>query len=254
MFSKLSKRPLFHYLLAIATLLLLWTAASLSISMDALPLPWVAMHRFFTQFTEGLGVHLGVSLCRTLLSLLVALLVAAPLGLITGQEPKIDRFTAPLLYLTSPVPKIAFLPILLILAGVGELSKLLLVAIIAFFQIFIATRDAAKGIHPDYIVSVRTLGANRWQVYRHVVLPACLPAILSSLRMTVQIALAVLFLSETYATNVGIGYYIMDAVARFDYPDVFAGIIGMSGLGFVLFSLLDRVESRVCAWRRSGHG
>ncbi len=120
-----------------------------------------------------------------------------------------------------------------------------------FFQILVTSRDAARAIPPASVLSVRSLGAGRMQVFRHVVVPAALPEIFTALRIGTGTAIAVLFLAESVAGTSGLGYYIVDAWGRIDYNAMFAGILAMAILGVVLYEVLDALESRLCRWTRA---
>ncbi len=113
-------------------------------------------------------------------------------------------------------------------------------------------RDAAKAVPEPSVLSVRSLGASRLDIYRHVVVPAALPDIFTALRIGTGTAVAVLFLAESIAGSSGIGWYIVDAWGSIDYPAMFAGIIGMALLGVVLYEALDAVEGWTTRWRRAG--
>lgn len=236
------------FLLSIATLLLLWWLLALLLDSPAVPQPPKAMLSFLVSIQGDLPVHLGVSLYRVLVSLFLATLMAVPLGIFLGKNPGIDTRVAPLLYITYPIPKVVFMPIFLIVLGIGDSSKILLITLITFYQILLTTRDAAKNMAKEYVYSVKSLGASSWDLYRHVYLPGCLPAILTSLRLGLGTALAVLFLAETYATQTGIGFFIMDALSRMNYEEMFAGIIAMGLMGFVLYVILDKTEKHLCSW------
>ena len=160
------------------------------------------------------------------------------------------RWPHRIVFLTYPVPKVVFLPVLLVLLGLGNASKITLITIIVFFQILVTARDAARAIPAASILSVRSLGAGQWGVFRHVVIPAALPDIFTALRIGTGTAIAVLFLAESIAGTNGVGYYIVDAWGRIDYGSMFAGIIGMALLGVVLYELLDALEGRLCRWTR----
>ena len=187
--------------------------------------------------------------------MLVALtlsLMAVPIGLIVGRSPKADAVVAPVVYLTYPIPKVVFLPVLLVLLGIGDASKVALIALILFFQILVTARDAARSIPYDSVLSVRSLGAGRWDVFRHVVFPAALPDIFTALRISVGTAIALLFFSETVAGDSGLGWYILDAWSRMDYPAMYAGIVAMGLLGVVFYEALELVERRLSRWRGVG--
>ncbi len=92
------------------------------------------------------------------------------------------------------------------------------------------------------------MGATEKDVYKHVVFPACLPKILTALRISIGTAIAVLFFVESFATSKGLGYLIMDSWSRMDYPDLYAAIVAMALLGLCLYIMLEWVERTVCAW------
>lgn len=169
-----------------------------------------------------------------------------------GRTPSADAIFAPVVFLTYPVPKVVFLPVLLVLLGIGDASKIALITLIVFFQILVTARDAARAIPTPSVLSVRSLGADRWQVFRHVVVPAALPEIFTALRISGGTAIAVLFFSESVAGTTGLGWYIMDAWGRVAYGEMFAGIIAMAFLGVLMYEVIEALELRVCRWTRAG--
>ncbi len=237
-----------EYIYASLLLLLFWWGLSLLINNTAFPPPHHAMKSLIEGLGDNLLVHLGVSLYRVLISLFIATLLGVSFGLILGKNRSLDNLVAPIIYLTYPIPKVVFMPILFILLGIGDLSKIVLITLIVFYQILVTTRDAARNLEEEYILSVKSLGANAWELYWHVYLPGCLPSILTALRLGLGTAMAVLFLVETYATQKGIGYFIMESLSRMAYDDMFAGIIAMGTLGFILYLGLDLAEKKLCRW------
>ncbi len=191
--------------------------------------------------------HTIVSLVRVLYSIALALSFAFPLG-ITSREKTFDRLFSPFIYLLYPIPHIVLLPLYILLFGIGDLSKVALIATILFFQMVVTTRDAAKGISEYYIYSILSLGASKFDVYRHVIIPAVMPKVLTALRISVGTAIAVLFFAESFATRRGLGYLIMDAWSRADYELLYAGISAMALLGLSLYVVIDIVERRSCRW------
>ena len=156
------------------------------------------------------------------------------------------------MFLSYPVPKAVFLPVLLVLLGIGNMSIVALITLIVFFQILVTARDAARQIPSGSVTSVRSLGATRWQVFRHVVLPASMPDVFTALRISSGTAIAVLFFSESIAGQTGLGWYIYDAWGRIAYSEMFAGILAMALLGVVLYEIIESAERRVCRWTRAG--
>lgn len=236
-------------LLSVLALLLFWQALSALLQLPALPGPVPSFKAFFLEMTGSLGFHFYVSAYRVLISLAISLVLAVPLGMVLGREEKIDQFIAPVIYLLYPIPKVVFLPVLLALLGLKDLPKIALITLVVFFQILVTTRDAAKNINRDLINSVVSLGAGRRDIYRHVVWPAAVPEVLTSLRIASGTAIAVLFISETVASQEGLGYYLLDAWSRMSYESMFAGIIAMGILGFVIYIVLDIMEKKACPWK-----
>jgi NitT/TauT family transport system permease protein len=238
-------------LLAVFMLLVLWQIAAWLVNRPILPSPLIVLVTFFEELVRGelLG-HFLVSLWRVLASTLLAILTAAPLGVILGQSPRLNRFTAPLIYLTYPIPKVVLVPVLLLVFGVGDLAKILIIYLILFFQILVLVRDAAAAIRPELIQSVRSLGAGRRALFRFVYLPASLPAILTALRQSVGTAVAVLYVAELFATLQGLGYYIyINGSTLFNYPAMYAGIVAMSLMGLGLYFTVDWLERRLTPWQ-----
>ncbi len=234
---------------SIVILLLAWHLLSVILNEEALPGPLPSFTAFFRELPGELWDHFWVSCYRVATSLGISLVLAVPCGMIMGREEKLDRLAAPLIYVVYPVPKIVFLPVLMALLGLGDLSKITLITLVVFFQILVPIRDASRNINPALINSIRSLGAGRWHLYRHVVWPAVLPEMLTALRIASGTAIAVLFLSETISSQEGLGYYLLDAWSRYSYQDMFAGIIALSLLGFVIYMFLDYMERRLCPWK-----
>jgi len=235
---------------AVGALFLSWQLFSLLLDNPALPPPVRALGTLVAQLPRGLGRDFLVSTWRVLASILIAFLLGVPAGLWLGLDERCDRFFAPLVYLTYPVPKIVFLPLVMVLLGLGDTAKIFLITLVVFFQVLVTARDAARNVSPAMILSVSSLGAGRLDVYRHVVWPAVLPDILTALRIGSGTAIAVLFFSETVASQSGLGYYLMDAWSRYAFDEMFAGIIAMGALGYLLYLALDALEMALCPWKR----
>jgi ABC-type nitrate/sulfonate/bicarbonate transport system permease component len=238
------------YLLALGFLFLLWQGAAMLLRTEALPGPVSVIAAFVKEISGPLGNHFLISTYRVLASLVLALVTAVPIGIAMGRIKRVDSLASPLVYLTYPVPKIAFLPLVLLVFGIGDSSKIFLIAFILFFQILVTTRDAAREIPKEYILSMRSLGANRMQKAGHLVFPAVLPSILTSLRVGIGTAIAVLFFVESFATNHGLGFFILDAWSQLDYESMYAGIVAMGLLGVVLYEGVEVLDRTLCRWNK----
>lgn len=247
--------------LLLGTLFLLaaWQALAWLVGSGALPLrartnilpgPLEVFPIFFAELPGQLGGHFLVSLWRVLASMALAVLLAVPAGLVMGQSRALNRLFSPLVYLTYPVPKVVLVPVVVLFFGVGDASKIIVITLILFFQILVLVRDAAAGLRAELIDSVRSLGAGRRALFFYVYLPASLPAVLTALRVSVGIAVAVLYVAELYATRQGLGYYIfLQGSSLFNYPAMYAGIVAMGLLGLGLYFSVDWLERKLTPWR-----
>jgi len=236
---------------AILALLLTWQLAAIIVNRPILPYPLEVLQAIiFETFNGELPGHFLASFFRVITSTLLAILTAAPIGIILGQSSRLNRIFSPIVYLLYPVPKVVFVPILLLLLGIGYLPKIVIIYIILFFQILVLVRDQASNIHPELIQSVRSLGAGRRALFKFVYYPASLPAILTALRQSVGTAVAVLYIAELFATRWGLGYYIyLNGSTLFDFPAMYAGIVVLSIMGLGLYFSVDWYEKRNFSWK-----
>jgi len=189
------------------------------------------------------------SAARVAASMAIAVTLAAPLGLMLGQSKRLNRVLSPAIYVLYPIPKIVFLPLILLFLGIGDTSKVFIITLILFFQVLVVVRDEAATLRPELLHSVRSLGAGRRALFRFVYLPATLPAVLTALRLSVGTAVAVLFFAESFATEAGLGYYIMvETWTRLAYEEMYAGVVAMSLLGLGFYLLIDQLEKRLCPY------
>jgi len=236
-------------LLAALALFVAWEIIALILNRDILPAPTDVLNAFVVQLPRGLGWHFVVSAWRVVASIALSVALATPAGLVLGQYPRVNRFFAPLIYLTYPIPKIVLLPIVILFLGIGDASKIAIIFLILFFQVLVVVRDASTALKPEQLYSVRSLGAGRRALLRFVYLPATLPAVLTAIRVSIGTAIAVLFFTESFATNAGLGYYvIVDTFQRIAFPEMYAGVVAMSVLGLVLYFVVDYLERVLCPY------
>ena len=237
-------------LLAVIALVLVWQVAAWLVNRPILPPPLDVARAFVAGMQGPLVGHFLVSLWRVIASTALAILLAVPAGLILGQSKRMNSIFAPVIYIIYPIPKVVFVPIVLLFLGLGDLPKIVIIFMILFFQILVLVRDQAAGLRAELIQSVRSLGAGRRALFRFVYLPASLPAVLTALRLSVGTAVAVLYIAELYATQKGLGYYIyLNGSTLLNYPAMYAGIVAMSILGLMLYFSVDWLEKRICRWQ-----
>lgn len=237
-----------RYLRGIVLFLLLWQGLALLINHAALPEPWRVLI-LLNQYGSDLVVHFLRSGYRIFMGIIVSLAIGIPFGIALGYYRKLDELLSPLVYLISPIPKVAFLPIVLLLLGLGDLAKIFLLTFILVFPIIVVTRAGVKNLPIEYFYSIRSLGACQRQIFYHVILPAILPNLLTALRLSIGTSIAVLFFAETFATDQGLGYYILDSWTMLDYEKMFLGIGGLSLLGLCFFTLVDLAERFLVRWQ-----
>jgi ABC-type nitrate/sulfonate/bicarbonate transport system permease component len=237
-------------LYAIFALVVIWQISSIIIDLPILPSPFSVAGVFINELGKDLPSHFIASLWRVSAGMILAVGLATPAGLIIGQSRYLNRLFSPFIYILYPIPKVVFIPILLLFFGIGDTSKIIIIFIILFFQILVLVRDQALNIRPELVQSVRSLGAGRRALLRFVYLPASLPAVLTALRQSIGAAIAVLYIAELFATQKGLGYYIyFNGSTLFNYPAMYAGIIAMSLLGLGMYFSVDWLERKLCPWQ-----
>lgn len=239
------------YILAGLFLFLIWDLGAGLLNKPFLPSPYNVFLKCLDILKMGsLNNHFYVSTYRVVVSIILAFILATPLGLILGRVKSLDRFISPLVYILYPLPKVVFLPIIVVILGLGNLPKIFLITLIIFFQILVTARDASKSVPLLSIKSMKSLNASPIQVYYHLIWPYSLPKVLTALRISLGTAIAVLFFAETFASTNGLGYFILDAMERREYETMYVGIIAMGGLGLFLYLLVDMIEHFCCRWQK----
>ncbi len=237
----------FCFIFSLAFVLAGWHLTSLILATPALPTPAQALS-VCAQYAADLMPDFSISAYRMAASLLAGTLLGVPVGIVLGSCPKFDQLFAPALYLLYPIPKIVLLPILLVLLGFGNELKIVLIGLTIFFQVVVVMRDAVKTIPPDFIAAARTLGVGYVRRTIHVVFPATLPQLFTSLRVSSAVAIAVLFFAEAIAGSTGLGYFIMNSWGMVNYPRMFAGIVALALLGVIFYEMFDLVERKITAF------
>jgi NitT/TauT family transport system permease protein len=237
------------YLTGFVFIILLWYIVAIILKTPIIPSPIIVFINLFEIFSSEILVHLMYSLWRIAAGVLISILIGVPLGLCMGYFKFADKIFSPIIYFTYPVPKIALLPIVMLLFGLGDASKILMIVMIVIFQIIVSARDAVKAIPKELYYSLISLGSNKFKIFKDIILPASSPGILTSIRISLGTAVSILFFTETFGTEYGMGYFIMDSWTRINYVDMYTGIVVLSLMGFFLFVLIDILEKLICPWK-----
>lgn len=229
--------------------LILWYVLHILVNSNIIPGPYETIVTFGTLVLTGnLSLHIIISMFRIVTAIAISLSIGVPFGLWIGLSKRADAILSPVTYILYPIPKVAFLPLFMVLFGLGNSSKIILIVSIIVFQIILTVRDGVKEIPMELHYSVKTLGLSRWQIYTNLVIPATLPKIISAVRVSIGVSMATLFFSENYATTYGIGYFIMNCWVMVDYIQMFAGILALSIMGIFIFKVIDTMERKLCPW------
>ncbi len=230
---------------------LLWFVASIFVNSNALPSPFKVYANLPKELDKTMLIHTLTSLARLSTALIISIVIGLFVGGLMGRFEKVNNSLYPLVYFTYPIPKTALLPVIMILFGLGESSKITLIVLITVFQMIVSVRDAVANIDKEYFMPLYSLGATEGQIIKNVTIHAILPALLTSIRLSIGTALSILFFAENYGTSYGLGYYIQECWSRIDYLSMYAGIMMISFIGFALFILIDMLENKFCNWKNN---
>lgn len=227
----------------------LWAIASLLYNHPTLPPPWTVIANILEDFGTKMGANIAASLFRVGSATILSLILGIPLGVLVGYSYKCSSLLSPFIYFSYPVPKLALLPVLMLLFGLGEISKVLMIFLIIFFPIVMDTIAAVRSMDKSIFEILKSYGVGGRSICFRVVLPGIVPGVLNSLKVTTGIALSVLFFAENYGTVSGMGYYIMNSWQKMDYVDLYSGVLLLSVIGFIIFCLIDMGERRATRWK-----
>lgn len=240
----------------VGVLLLIWWAVTTAglIQPVFLPSPQAVLGKAWTVSTTGfmdatLWQHLGASLGRMLVALLAAVVLAVPVGVAMGLSRRAHAILDPLIEFYRPIPPLAYLPLIVIWFGIGELSKVLLIYLAIFAPIAIATAAGVRHVDPARLRAAQALGATRWQSVLYVVLPNALPDILTGIRIGLGSGWSTLVAAELIAATRGLGFMVQSA-AQFLVTDVV--VLGIAVIAIIAFALelgLRWLQRRLTPWK-----
>lgn len=194
--------------------------------------------------------HVGWSLLRVFGAFLLAALTAVPVGLLMGTSRIARGIFDPLLEFYRPLPPLAYLPLIVIWFGIDETAKILLIYLACFAPIAVATRAGVTGVLSEQIHAALSMGASKWQLIAHVILPAALPDILTGLRIAIGFGWTTLVAAEMVAATAGVGQLVLNA-SNFLRTDIVLMGITLIGIIAYLFDLaMRRLEAVLVPWQQ----
>lgn len=240
---------------AVAVLIAVWwIAADLKlVSPVFLPGPADVLRQAVALASKGymdstLFEHVAASLTRVLLALAGTVLVGVPIGVAMGLTTIGRGIFDPLIEFIRPIPPLAYLPLVIIWLGIGEPSKVLVIAIAMLAPITIATASGVRAVPAERLNAARSMGATRIQLVRHVILPSALPSILTGLRIALGAGWSTLVAAELVAATRGLGFMIQSASAFLVTDVVIAGIVIIAAIAFALEIGIRLAERAFVPW------
>lgn len=235
-----------------ALLLVLWEAAVRLELLDArfFPAPTAVLGTFGQLVASGqLASDLKASLFRILAGYLLGGLAGLILGLTMGLFRLVRLALGPIVAATYPIPKIAILPLILLIFGLGESSKVVIIAIAVFYLVLLNTVAGVVNIDKIYLDVAKNFGAGRLQVYWTIAVPGALPLIITGFKLGLGVAFLVILAAEFVGARSGIGYLIWNSWQMFSVESMFVGIIVIALLGYLSSVGLDILERKLIPWK-----
>lgn len=236
------------------TLLLMWEAAAHLGFVDTrlLSSPSLILQSFFPLLISGdLIYNTWVSVLRVIWGFLAGSIPAILLGMSMGLSPLVRSAVEPMIAATYPIPKLALMPLILLIFGLGETSKIFTIAIGVFYLVVINTMAGVLNIDKIYLEVAKNFGAGRKDFYLTVALPGALPMIFAGLKLGMGMALILIVAAEMSAAKAGVGWMIWRAYDMFDIEQMFAALITLSVLGYIFALALDFLERLVLPWKQT---
>jgi ABC-type nitrate/sulfonate/bicarbonate transport system permease component len=220
------------------------------ISPQFFPAPSSIIAKFLELARGGdLWVNIGVSLRRLALGIIVGGVPGLLLGIVMGLSRPVRLFVNPLIASTYPVPKSALLPLVLLIFGLGESSKVAMVAMGVFYPVILNTVTGVLQISKIYFDVGTNFGASRWKTFQTIALPGAAPFILTGIKLGIGMGLILISIAEMVGADSGLGYMIWNAWQLMDVETMYVGLFVIAFLGFVFTLVLDEIERWFLPWR-----
>jgi NitT/TauT family transport system permease protein len=234
----------------VLALILLWQL----LSLRGLPQYVLSPLEIARHFVQALGSaelyeHVGASLARSLPGFAIGTLFGAALGLAAGTARWFDRLFSPAVFLTYPVPKIVMLPIFMLWFGIGDLSKVLIIALACFYPVFINAYYGVKATPTILVWSALNMGAGRGEIFRRVVVPSAAPMIFAGMRVSLALSFIVMFAAEMINARSGLGHLTRIAENSLRFDLMYVALLSIAILGYAGDRLVRFAHRRLLAWQ-----
>lgn len=245
-------RPAATRTVAVVLLLVLWELAPRAGFVDPTFLsPFSDVLRALAELAGNgqLAEHVEASLTRSLAGFTLAVGFAVPLGVLIGWYKPVSEVLTPLVQLFLNTAALALLPVFVLVLGIGETSKIAIVAYACTWPILLNTISAVRNVDPTLLKLARSLDLSPARLFGKVILPASVPTIFTGIRLAGAAAIVVVVAAEMVGAKAGLGYLINDSQYNFAIPNMYAGIVAISVIGVAFNQLLVTIERRFTSWR-----
>jgi NitT/TauT family transport system permease protein len=227
----------------------LWEAVCIAFRIDTfvLPRPTEVLDSIVKR-GEALGFHALHTFYTTILGFVLAVAGGVLLGALVGSSRLLYKGLYPLLVGFNSIPKVAVVPVLVIWFGIGVVPAVITAFMVSFFPVTVNVATGLATLEPELEDVLRALGASRRDILVKVGIPRSLPYLFASLKVAITLAFIGSVISETVASNEGIGYLILAASARFDVPLVFAALTVIAVMGVAMYAIFAAIEGRTTGW------
>jgi ABC-type nitrate/sulfonate/bicarbonate transport system permease component len=235
----------------IVLLLILWEMAAASGTLPAMSFPRMSeiLATWWRLTVSGeLPGELLPSLWRVFAGYFIGVALGILLGLVMGYFRIFYNLLEPITEVLRPIPSPAYLPIVILFLGIDDEMKIFMIAFASLFPVLLNTYSGVRSVDPIQLQTARTFGVAGRKLLWQIVLPASSPYIFTGMRVSLAVALIVMVISEMVAASSGIGYFILSAQRGFKIREMFAGVLTLAVLGYVLNRLFLAIENRVLAW------
>ena len=239
----------------VISIILVWWGVTALGWIDALflPSPMAVIERFSDLLANGymgnsLWSHITASLGRIGTALLAAIFTAVPVGIAIGRSQVVRGILDPVIEFYRPIPPLAYLPLIVIWCGIGELSKVLLIYLAIFAPIVIATASSVRAVDQTKIRAAQSLGASKQQIIKHVVIPSALPGILTGIRIGLGVGWSTLVAAELVGASEGLGFMVQSSSQLLATDVVLVGILIIAIIAFALEIGLRHLQKKLVPW------
>ena len=209
----------------------------------------ILMHFFAALGSQELYTDIGASLGRALPGFAIGAALGIALGLAAGVSRAFDGTFSPVVFLTYPVPKIVLLPLFMLWFGIGDLSKVLIIALACFYPVFINAYYGARSTQQILVWSALNMGAGPGRIFRSIVVPSALPQIFAGLRVSHALSFIVMFAAEMINARSGLGHMIRTAENSLRFDLMYVSLVSIAILGFLGDRFLSLVRQKTLAWQ-----